>query len=254
MIVISTFGLWIVVYGLAFLCLMPKTSKRVLVFPLLVFLNYLVMALELAMDTRKVGTPEELLHRPFVWAYFVIVVWTSAGLYALLIGNRPPRSLSARVFTAMLVLASLAVPIAFAHNIQTMPAWNGFGSYKLINSVPSGLVAACLYIRKESGPQDLVQDSENDPKFVVTALAERQEFAVGNAAGGIRAPNGLGQRLDELTGFKNTADTEELKEFARNQRISWYILRPTSVVNWPASFLETSVFNSGGYRVYHFTK
>jgi hypothetical protein len=252
MIVISTFGLWIVAYGLVFLCLMARTSKRVLFFPLLVFINYIVMALGLAMDTKKVGTPEELLHRPFVWAYFVIVVWTGAGIYALLIGNRPPRSISARVFTAMLVFASLAVPIAFAPNLQTMPVWTS--SYKVMNSVPSGLVEACLYIRKKSGTEDIVQDSDNDPKFVVTALTERQDFAVENAGGEIRMPKGLRERLDEVAGLKKTADTEKLNEFVRKHPISWYILRPTSVVAWPASFLETSVFNFGGYRVYHFAR
>jgi hypothetical protein len=89
---------------------------------------------------------------------------------------------------------------------------------------------------------------------VVTALAERQDFAVENGSGEIRMPNGLRQRLDEVAGFKKTANTEELAEFVRKHRISWYLLRPTTDVAWPASFLETSVFNSGGYRVYHFKR
>jgi hypothetical protein len=151
MLVVSTFGLWIVAYGLVSLSLMARTGERALFFPFLVLINYIVMSLGLALDAKKVGTPEELLHRPLVWAYFVIVAWTGAGIYALLIGNRPPRRISARFLTAMLVFSSLAIPLAFAHNLQTMPAWKNSSSYNVMNSVPTGLVEACRYIRKQRG-------------------------------------------------------------------------------------------------------
>ena len=125
-----------------------------------------------------------------------------------------------------------------------------------MDSVPSGLVEACQYIRRKSGAEDIIQDSENDAKLVITALAERQDYAVESLNGEYhyRVPEGLHQRLDEVAAFKQMEDTDKLNEFVRNQTISWYILRSSSVVAWPASFLETSVFNSGGFRVYHFTR
>jgi hypothetical protein len=133
-----------------------------------------------------------------------------------------------------------------------MAVWKGLDSYKTMDSVPSGLVEACQYIRRESGAEDIIQDSENDPKLMVTALAERQEYAaIYNPS---YAPEGVHERLDELAAFKKMVDTDKLKEFVRKRTISWYILRPSSVVAWPASFLETSVFNLGGFRVYHFTR
>jgi hypothetical protein len=36
-------------------------------FPILVMSIFLIMSCGLAMDTRRIGSPEELLHRPFVW-------------------------------------------------------------------------------------------------------------------------------------------------------------------------------------------
>jgi len=35
------------------------------------------MASSLALDDRHIGMPEELLHRPFVWAYFKVAVLES---------------------------------------------------------------------------------------------------------------------------------------------------------------------------------
>ena len=49
-----------------------------------VVFNYLVMAMGLALDTRGVGTRDELLNRPLVWAYFVLAAWTAGGAYHLL--------------------------------------------------------------------------------------------------------------------------------------------------------------------------
>ena len=256
MVVACAFGVWILAYGVVCLFTKARTEEKAFLLPLFVLINYIVMVLGLASDAKRIGGPNDLVHRPFVWAYFVIVAWTSAGIYALLIGNGPPRSTLARFFTVIFVFSSFVVPIVFARNTQTMAVWKGLDSYKTMDSVPSGLVEACQYIRRKSGAEDIIQDSENDAKLVITALAERQDYAVESLNGEYhyRVPEGLHQRLDEVAAFKQMEDTDKLNEFVRNQTISWYILRPSSVVAWPASFLEASVFNSGGFRVYHFTR
>jgi hypothetical protein len=129
-----------------------------------------------------------------------------------------------------------------------------FASYKAVNSVPAALTKACLYIRKHSHPEDLIQDSENDPRFVITGLAERQDFALDCKLWSVnRNPLELRNRLEELAAFKRMRNEADLTEFIRRHNISWYILRPESEVAWPFSFRQRSVFNSGGYRVYHFT-
>jgi hypothetical protein len=259
-LVLFTFGLWAV--GLLLLLLLGK--KRIggaaFFLPFLVVVNYLVMSLGLAVDTNGIGRPEELLHRPFVWAYFVVVGWTGAGIYSYLIGNQPPRSRSARVLAAIFALASFSVPLVCARNIQTFPAFSSMATYRMFNSVPSGLVKACLYIRKNSEIKDIIQDSENDPRWVITALAERQSFVAVNpdllaylmGHSGHSRSGRTGERLNEVAECKKIRDETTLTEFMRKRRISWYILEPISEVAWPTSFLEKTAFHRNGYRVFHF--
>jgi hypothetical protein len=254
MILVCTFGFWIIAYVFVSVLLRSRIGVAAFFFPLFVTVNYIVMSVGLAEDARGVAYPEELLHRPFVWAYFVLVAWTGAGVYAFLFSNNPPRSRSARILTAICAVLSFSVPLAYGHNIQTLPTVKIFASYKAVNSVPAALTKACLYIRKHSHPEDLIQDSENDPRFVITGLAERQDFALDCKLWSVnRNPIELRNRLEELAAFKRMRNEADLTEFIRRHNISWYILRPESEVAWPFSFRQTCVFNSGGYRVYHFT-
>jgi hypothetical protein len=255
--VLSTFGLWTAALLLVTFFGKPRIRAAAVCFPFLVIVNYLVMCLGLARDVKGIGMTEELLHRPFVWAYFVVVAWTGAGIYAYLIGNHPPRNRSARIFAAIFALSTLSVPLVCARNIQTFPAFR-LESYKTFNSVPSALIKACLYIRKHSEIKNIIQDSENDPRWVVTALAERQAFVAFDPDKTARlwkgsVPEELRERLNGLAECRKMTDETSLKEFMQKRRISWYILQPVSEVAWPASFLKRAVFHCGGYRVFHFS-
>jgi hypothetical protein len=255
---LSTFGLWAAALLLVSFLSKMRIGAAAFFFPLLVIVNYLVMSLGLAVDTNEIGRPEELLHRPFVWAYFVVVAWTGAGFYAYLIGNHPPSSRSARISAAIFALSSFSVPLVCARNIQTFPAFRGAASYRMFNSVPSGLVKGCLYIRKHSEIKDIIQDSENDPRWVIAGLAERQGFVACDpektaSFGNTRLPEGLRERLSELAACKKMTDEISVTEFMRKHRISWYILQPASEVAWPTSFLGKAGFLCDGYRVFHFS-
>jgi hypothetical protein len=110
-----------------------------------------------------------------------------------------------------------------------------------------------LYIRKHSETNDIIQDSENDPRWVIAALAERQDFAADSRSlVKMRLPKGLLERLHELEKAKQISDEPTLREFMDTRLISWYILRPESKVAWPSSVLNTPLFRAGDYRVYHF--
>jgi len=262
MILLSTFGVWTIVYLLVAFSLNRRIGAAAFFFPPLVIVNYIVMSVGLALDAKGNAHPEELLHRPFVWAYFVLAAWTGAGVYAFLVGNGPPRTKCARIVAAICLVLCSSIPAAYARNIQTFPTFEAYKSYRAFNSVPSALIKACIYIRKHSRPEDLIQDSENDPRYVITALAERQDFAVDGkiwknlVTGNYIAHNPveLRERLGGLAAFKKMGDEASLAEFIGQHNIGWYILRPESEVAWPTSFRESSVFNSGGYRVYRFTR
>jgi hypothetical protein len=230
-----------------------KIEAAALLFPFLVIINYLVISLGIAQDTKGFQV-SELLHRPFVWAYFVVAAWSGAGVYVLLFGNEAPANKISRILAAIITISSFSVPLVWTHNLQTLPI-KAVASYRVMNPVPSGLVKACSFIRKHSQPADTIQDSENDPTLWVTGLTDRQDFAADvKPWKGIHHPPRLrlGQRLDDLAAFKNMTNESDVIEFARRNKISWYILRPESKVAWPASVLERPVFRADGYRVYHF--
>ncbi len=257
-IVLSTFGLWTIALFLVPFLGRMKIGAVAFFFPFLVVANYLVMSMGLASDTKGIGRPEELLHRPFVWAYFVVVAWAGAGVYTYLIGNHPPRSRFARILAALFALSSFLVPLVCARNIQTFRAFKGMASYRMFNSVPSGLIKACVYIRKHSEIKDIIQDSENDPKWVITALAERQAFVACDPEiiahlWNNRPPEVVRDRLKELAACKKITDETGVTEFMQKHQISWYILQPGSEVAWPTSFLGKAVFHYDGYRVFHFS-
>jgi hypothetical protein len=252
-LVLCTFGLWAAALVLISFLGKMRIGATASLFPFLVVGNYVVMSLGLASDATGIGLPDELLHRPFVWAYFVLVAWTGAGAYVYLVGNHAPRSRSARILTALFALCCFSVPLVSARNIQTFPAFPEMASYRMFNSVPSDLVKACSYIRRHSEINHVIQDSENDPRWLVTALAERQDFAADpRSIVEIRLPKGLLERLHELEKAKQISDEPTLREFMHARMISWYILRPESKVAWPQSVLDKPAFRSGDYRVYHF--
>lgn len=252
----GTFGIWIVVYPLLFPKLKQKLAFSVTVFPILITVNYLVMSQGLALDLHLVGRPEELLHRPFVWAYFVVCTWTSAGCYFLLFGDAKPKWPFKRSFlgiwgglvTSLIAIAVLITPAYFGHNIHSLTLWRpNVDGVKLTTC----FVKSAEHIRTHSKTSELVQDSSNDPDFALTGLAERQAFAI--YAGGVRAPEGVHRRLAQLNyGFKKSTLSVDIIQFAQQNSITWYLRRPEDVIMWPNELDSFVNYRCGDYRVYHF--
>ena len=218
-------------------------------FPLFVIANYLIMALGLAMDHKAIGSPDELLNRPLVWAYFAVVAWTGGAVYHDSSAKVRRARLRSRSVLGSVALLALLVPFSLATNLQTFPHWPGSRASGRRVRVQTCLVDAARYIREHSAPGDVVQDSGNDPRVWVTALSERPDFAMYAPN---RPPEGLDRRLADLAAFKRLANAAEIKAFAARNHIAWYLLRSTSDVAWPPSLLDHAVFECGGYRVLHF--
>jgi hypothetical protein len=252
MLLASTFGIWTAATVAVVAIGRAKIPAALLCFPLLVVANYLVMSIGLAMDTHGVGTPDELINRPLVWAYFVVAAWTAGGAYHLAVGRNSPPSAKARLALLAVACLSLAGPLVFSRNLQTFPTRPGYERYEQFGSVPVCLVRASQYIRNNSRTDEIVQDSDNDPRYVVTALSERQRFAGDSIFGGHTKQ--LRERLDGLVGFKALHDAAEVETFAASHGISWYLLHPDSSISWPVSVVQTAVFECDGYRVFHFRR
>lgn len=249
MISVSTFGWWLLALPVAVAGAWKKVALPVLCFPLLVMANYLVMTVGLAIDTRGVGTPDELHNRPLVWAYFVVAAW-SAGLLCRAWGGE----VAARRALAAPLLAVLAVALwgawRMAPDLQTFPARSGNESFRAANAVPACLVDAGAFVRTHAAPGDIVVDAAGDPRFVLTALSERQLYVGALGFGG--ASREQQARLDAVRRFTQMPDAAQLARFAATHGIAWFLAQPDTVLAWPGEVARRHAFACGGYRLYRF--
>jgi len=243
MLYFCTLGFWGVGIIFVLFFLRRKVDAIVWSFPLWMIVNYLVMAMGLSMDPRHLADPEELLNRPLMWVYFAVVTWTTGGLYFLFWRDQLPKTILGRLGAALLLGGSLFLPLTFAHGLQTMPIWN---MTLKGNAVPVAMIESLEFIKQQSHSHEIIQGSEVDPLCVVSSLSERQNYVM------IKNPDPrITERLKEMESFKQMRTEEELKTFTKTHPIAWYLLRPETKVAWPDSFKNSAVFESGGYRVYH---
>ena len=250
LLLLSTFGFWLIAMPAVVIAGRKRLSPAVLAFPLLIMANYIIMSMGLAMDKRNIGTPDELLNRPMVWAYFAVAAWTAGAGYYLAIGSRLPQRPATRTTAAALACVLLIITAMVARNLQTFPMRRGMAAYTNFNAVPMCLTQAAAYLRNNSAPGAIIQDAANDPRFIVTALAERQMLAVDSTFGGKSREHQ--QQLDRLDSLLRIDDTDALNAAAAALGISWYLLRPDTQVAWPAQVLQRAVFECNGYRVFRF--
>lgn len=245
MLALSTLGLWLPVAALLLAAGRRRWPLAVRMFPLLVVANYLVMATGLALDTHEVGTVDELQNRPLVWAYFVLAAWCAAAAWHYCWGAGLPASRPARA--ALLAGAALASlwPMRLGHELQTFPARAGHAHYADFNAIPACLASSAQFIRAHSGLGDVVQDSLNDPRFHVTALAERQAYV---------ADGGLMRRNDEIdarvTAMRGALDGDaaQLGAFLRLHAIKWLLWEGEPTGAWSTSL--PPAYDCGKYRVF----
>lgn len=245
LLLVSTFGVYLFGYLVAMRRPQAGVTRLARAFPLLVVVVYLVMATSLALDERHVGTMEELLHRPFVWAYFVVVVFFGAALYVRKFGDAPPITMHARAALLSVAVLLLYVPWHFGQQIQTFKTWQT--RYPVL---PACLVEVAQYIEAHSQPTDVVQDSLNDPAYRLTALSQRKPYALDS--GGFRLPDGIRGRFEELARIKSLDSEQELSTAMRAAGIRWYVVNPGDRVAWALMAQSRRVFECGGYLVFKF--
>lgn len=242
----ATFGLFGLAYPALAFHFRSKIRKDVLFFPFFAIAMYLIMSLGFAYDKNQMGTPEELLHRPFVWAYFVVCSWVAGAIYMWKFGNHVP---SGRLFRCILIVGLaglLTVPYFLGHKLQIGPMWgNNFSWVR----VPAGLVHACLFLRDSSGKRDVFQDSQGDPTVICTGLSERREFLI-NPMTRTRKPPQFSERKAKIEKLEAFASKKEITDFAVSCGIRWYILQPDDTVQWPKDVLDHPAFEEGGYRIF----
>ncbi len=253
MLLMCSFGIWLAGTALLLYLDARRSVARIdhaaRAFVLLVLLNYLVMAMGLAMDARHVGTRDELLNRPMVWAYFVVTAWTAGAAFDLL--ARRARAGAAKAVLGVAALVGVALTLVHAPNLQTMPMRADYRDFSASRSLPLCMVKAAQFMRTHGQPGQRFIDSFGDNDFAATALSERQAW-VGRSDFGGMLP-GQRARLEQAAALARMVDSADVYAFAAANDITWYLLRPPQQLAWESALADQSAYACGGYRLYRLT-
>ena len=191
----------------------------------------------------------EFIHRPFVWAYWLVGSLAAGRLFSLLARRRR------QLWTRAVVVSSIAltlIPVCYGSGLQR--GKGSVGNMRSSTRVDRGLIHCARYIRNQPPADALVQDSHLDKLLILGGLSERPSFAA---------------RVDEWTrlsrSFRESPYQEQIRKLQRLQQatnipdlqrsvretgIRWYVAHPGDPNVWPAEFRDQPAFESNGYRVY----
>jgi hypothetical protein len=205
----------------------------------------LLMTFGLSGDLRT----SELIHRPFVWAYWLVASLTAGRLFSLLTAGRPPLPAWA---VAVSLIALLWVPAWYGSGIERgkWPRASAFSELR----VDRGLVDCASYIRSQPPIDAVAQDSHLDPVLALGALSERRSFAarleMWKLVSKAFRDSPYQEQLRKLQSLQQATDVPDLQRSVRETGIRWYVIHPGDSNVWPAEFRDRPVFESSGYRVY----
>lgn len=214
----STFGVFgITLFAMPFLS-SDRASRSVRFAPLIVVFIYLALASGLALEEGKMGTPEEFLHRHFVWAYFVVTIFSVAAIAQFAL--RASAINMARIAPVLLGLGVLSLwwPISLGSGIQSTPLPNA----------PYPTVSICemevaRFIEENSRDTDILHDTANNVGFRWSGLTGLRAYITDS--GGYRMPAGARSTLETLK-VLDVASQENLDHLS-DQGVDWLISRQT---------------------------
>ncbi len=248
----GTFGVFGLLAGICMFKSRRSIRNEVLLFPIFVIITYLIMALGLAYDLRpSSGTFDELRHRPFVWAYFVVCLWSMSAGYFWLLSRSGIKGMTERLLLCAVLIACLASAYCLGDKLQIGP-FSTVVQFAWVR-MPSGLVKSADFLRTQASPDDLIQGSEPEPRsqlLLLSGLSDRQVYVA--AASKCPWEKEAEARLAELQQARAFTDKEQIRGFFLSRGIKWYVLYPTTKVNWPQAIAKDQVYSSGGFRVYRF--
>jgi hypothetical protein len=195
------------------------------------------------------GNPDELIHRPFVWAYWLVGSLTAGRLFSMAAGPRPQLPTWA---VAGSIVALMLVPVWYGSGLQR-GEWSGADAHSSLR-VDRGLVGCAYYIRDQPPTNAVAQDSRLDELLILGGLSERRSFAarpklwtrVSKAFRELPYPEQL-LRLQSLRQARNVPD---LQRSVHETGIRWYVVHPGDSCAWPTEFCDRPLFESNGYKVY----
>lgn len=249
------FGAWIIAYP-ACLLLAWRRGKLASVdaLPALALMFFLVCAFVIANNQR--GHVDELRHRPFVWAWFVLVVWVSGKLTQLFNfrADQPERLPGLLLIGLAVVL--LIHPLKDGRQLQAGRARPKMDAFHDL-AIPRDFVACCAFVRMHGTREDVVQALPTDHVSFVGGLTERRSFVARRASFWRevfpQSPAGhlAETREQQLVQLKQAQTTDVLRGCIQQTGIRWLILEPGENLAWPDELSHRCAFQAGSYRVYN---
>jgi hypothetical protein len=191
----------------------------------------------------------EFIHRPFVWAYWLVGSLAAGRLFSMLASRRP------QLWTRGIVIASAVltlVPLCYGSGLQ-----RGKGLVGNVRSgipVDRGLVDCARYIRNQAPGNAVVEDSQLDKFLIVGGLTDRPSFAARvdewTRQSKVFRQSGYQEQLAKLQRLQQANNIPDLQRSVRETGIRWYVAHPDDRNVWPAEFRDQPAFESHGYRVY----
>ena len=190
----------------------------------------------------------EFIHRPFVWAYWLVGSLAAGRLFSILAARRP--QLWTRAVVVSVIILTL-VPVCYGSGLQ-----RGKGSVGNVRSgvhVDRGLIDCARYIRNQPPADAVVQDSQLDKFLILGGLTDRPSFAARVDEWARQSKvfrESYREQLGKLQKLQQATNIQDLQRSVRETGIRWYVAHPEDPNVWPPEFGDQPAFESNGYRVY----
>ena len=245
-VLLATFGIGVPILVALIIALRRRVAPVLLLFPLLLIVNFLAMFFGLALDFSR-STPDELSHRPLMVVYFFVMPWIGAAAGLVLSESKRLRRFARPVVFGVAALL-IVVPAHFGPGVQLMWAMPRISPVKL----PSVLVRMADYIREHGGTDDVFQDSQFDIAYTIAALSERRTFVSHTMTSMPYRSDMVEIRTEAIERFKHIRQPKLVTATARALGFRWFLLEPGDRVDWPAEIAESPIYKIGSHRLYCF--
>jgi hypothetical protein len=251
LLVLGALGIFVVVAPLVWLlAVWHKTWQASEGISIAAIAILLLMTFGLSANTT-LGSADELIHRPFVWTYWLVGSLAAGRLFSMVAARRVQTpTWSAGVG----ILALLIVPVWYGSGLQR-GKWSGAAAHCSVR-VDRGLVDCAQYIRGRPPTNALAQDSHLDesPIPVLEALGERRSFAARPRfwiwASKAFRESPYQEQLRKLQTLQQATNVPDLQRSVRETGIRWYVMHPGDSCAWPIEFRDHPAFESNGYKIY----
>jgi hypothetical protein len=209
----------------------------------------LLMTFSLGGSSGTSSNAHEFIHRPFVWAYWLVGSLTAGHLFSIVAARRP------QFWTGAVIVSAIAltlIPLCYGSGLQ-----RGKGSVGNLRSsirVDRGLIDCARYIRNQPPADAVVQDSHLDKFLTLGGLSERRSFAARleewTRPSKVFRESPYQEQLRKLQRLQQATNIPDLQRSVRETGIRWYVAHPGDPNVWPAEFRDQPAFESNGYQVY----